>query len=388
MEFNDLINNVSVQKFFGIVDVSKISNETMELIRLLEYCKFNKDVNIVTYGAEAEDGMYIIISGSATVLSSSNKIIGKMKSGGFVGEMALISGKKRSATVRADEPLQAVRISRTLFNDVVKKNPDCYAVFMETLYANLTNVISEQQRLKAELDIAKKIQESSLPKKFDNLGIEICATMTPAKEVGGDFYDIFKVDDRHICMLIADVSGKGISAALFMLMAKTVIKNYAKLNIPVNEVFEHANNELCENNDANMFVTSFMGILNTETGEFRYVNAGHNLPIILKEGSSAEFIQAKPGFVLAGMENIKYKESTMQLGKGDAIFMYTDGVTEAQNKNDELFSDERLLGLFESKDYNKMAVRDILADVHAEIDKHSFDIEQSDDITMLMFRRS
>lgn len=388
MEFNDLINNVSVQKFFGIVDISKIPNETMELIRLLEYCKFNKDENIVAYGAEAEDGMYIIISGSATVLSSSNKIIGKMKSGGFVGEMALISGKKRSATVRADEPLQAVRISRALFNDVVKKNPDCYAVFMETLYANLTNVISEQQRLKAELDIAKKIQESSLPKKFDNLGIEICATMTPAKEVGGDFYDIFKVDDRHICMLIADVSGKGISAALFMLMAKTVIKNYAKLNIPVNEVFEHANNELCENNDANMFVTSFMGILNTETGEFRYVNAGHNLPIILKEGSRAEFIQAKPGFVLAGMENIKYKESAMQLGKGDAIFMYTDGVTEAQDKNDELFSDERLLGLFETKAYNKMAVRDILADVHAEIDKHSFGIEQSDDITMLMFRRS
>ena len=388
MEFNDLINNVSVQKFFGIADISKIPNETMELIRLLEYCKFDKDENIVTYGAEAEDGMYIIISGSATVLSSSNKIIGKMKSGGFVGEMALISGKKRSATVRADEPLQAVRISRALFNDVVKKNPDCYAVFMETLYANLTNVISEQQRLKAELDIAKKIQESSLPKKFDNLGIEICATMTPAKEVGGDFYDIFKVDDRHICMLIADVSGKGISAALFMLMAKTVIKNYAKLNIPVNEVFEHANNELCENNDANMFVTSFMGILNTETGEFRYVNAGHNLPIILKEGSRAEFIQAKPGFVLAGMENIKYKESAMQLGKGDAIFMYTDGVTEAQDKNDELFSDERLLGLFETKAYNKMAVRDILADVHAEIDKHSFGIEQSDDITMLMFRRS
>ena len=168
MEFNDLINNVSVQKFFGIADISKIPNETMELIRLLEYCKFNKDENIVEYGAEAEDGMYIIISGSATVLSSSNKIIGKMKSGGFVGEMALISGKKRSATVRVDEPLQAVRISRALFNDVVKKNPDCYAVFMETLYANLTNVISEPQRLKAELDIAKKIQESTLPKNYDS----------------------------------------------------------------------------------------------------------------------------------------------------------------------------------------------------------------------------
>lgn len=388
MEINDLINNTSVQKFFGITNNKEISNETMELIGLLEYCKFNKGENIVSYGADAEDGMYIIISGNATVLSENNKVIGKMKNGGFVGEMALISGKKRSATVRADDELQAVRISRPLFNDVVKKNPECYAVFMETLYANLTNVISEQQRLKAELDVASKIQESSLPKKFSNEGIEICATMHPAKEVGGDFYDIFNIDEKHICVLVADVSGKGISAALFMLMAKTVIKNYAKLNIPVNEVFERANNELCENNEANMFVTAFMGILNTEQGEFKYVNAGHNLPIILSGENKPEFIQAKPGFVLAGMENIKYKECEIKLGKNDAIFMYTDGVTEAQNVNDELFSDERLLKLFNERNYKKMPVKDVLTDIQNEINQYSFGIEQSDDITMLMFRIS
>ena len=388
MEINDLINNTSVQKFFGITNIAEISNETMELIRLLEYCKFDKGENMVSCGADAEDGMYIIINGNATVLSQNNKVIGKMHSGGFVGEMALISGKKRSATVRADDELQAVRISRPLFNDVVKKNPECYTVFMETLYANLTNVISEQQRIKAELDVASQIQESSLPKKFNNIGIEICATMHPAKEVGGDFYDIFNIDDKHVCVLVADVSGKGISASLFMLMAKMVIKNYAKLNIPVNEVFERANNELYENNEANMFVTSFMGILNTENGEFRYVNAGHNLPIILKGESKPEFIQAKPGFVLAGMENIKYKECEIKLDKNDAIFMYTDGVTEAQNKNDELFSDERLLKLFENRNYKEMPVKDVLVDIQNEITKYSLGIEQSDDITMLMFRIS
>lgn len=388
MEFNDLIKNVSIRKFFGVENENEIASETLKLINLLEYCKFSKGEDIVIYGADAEDGMYIIISGNATVFSQNGKVIGKMQSGGFVGEMALISGKKRGATVRADNELEAVRISRTLFNEVVKKNPECYAVFMETLYANLTGVISEQQRVKAELDVASKIQESSLPKKFDGFGIEVCALMNPAKTVSGDFYDIFRIDNSHICLIIADVSGKGISASLFMLMAKMVIKNYAKLNIPISEVLERANNELCENNDANMFVTVFIGVFNIETGEFRYANAGHNLPVVLKHNQNAEFIKAYPGFVLAGMENMKYKEFTITLDKNDAIYMYTDGVTEAQNVNDELFSDERLIKLFNEKDYNKMSVKEVLEDVRKEISNFCIDAEQSDDITMLMFRRN
>lgn len=387
MKFDDLINNESVRKFFRIEEGREVSNETMNLIKLLEYCKFSKGENIVTYGMPAEDGMYIIISGSATVFSEKGKIIGKMESDGFVGEMALISGKGRSATVRADNELEAVRISRTLFKDVVKQNPDCYAAFMETIYANLTNVISDQQRIKAELDIASKIQDSSLPKKFDDFGIEIQAIMHPAKEVGGDFYDIFKIDDNHICVIIADVSGKGVSAALFMFMAKMVIKNYAKLNIPANEVFERANNELCENNEANMFVTAFMGIYNIETGELKCVNAGHNLPIILRAGKKAEFIEAEHGFILAGMENIKYNEFTINLDKNDAIFMYTDGVTEAQNEADELFSEDRLIKLFCNKHYGEWKVADVLCDIQKEISEYAGGVQQSDDITMLMFRR-
>lgn len=388
MEINDLIKNVSVCKFFGIENENEISAETMKLLNLLEYCKFSKGEDIVTYGADAEDGMYIIISGNATVLGEKGRVVGKMQSGGFVGEMALISGKTRGATVRADDDLETVRISRPLFNEVVKKNPDCYGVFMETLYSNLTSVITDQLRIKAELDIATKIQESSLTKKFDDFGVEVSAVMRPAREVSGDFYDIFKIDNSRICLIIADVSGKGISASLFMLMAKMVIKNYAKLNIPVNEVLERANNELCENNDANMFVTAFMGIFNIDTGEFKYANAGHNLPIILRHNQEAEFIKAYPGFVLAGMENMKYRECTITLDKNDAVYMYTDGVTEAQNIKDELFSDERLMKLFNEKSYSKMSVKDVLNDVQTEIDNYCADAEQSDDITMLMFRRS
>lgn len=386
MEYNSLINNVSIKKFFRIENDKEISAETMKLIDLLEYCKFHKGQDIVTYGMNADDGMYIIINGNATVLSEKGNVIGKMKSDGFVGEMALISGKGRSATVRADDDVETVRISRALFNDVVKKNPDCYAIFMETLYANLTNVITEQQKIKAELDIASKIQESSLPKKFADFDIEVYASMSPAKSVGGDFYDIFKIDNSHICLVIADVSGKGVSASLFMLMAKMVIKNLAKLNIPVSEVLEKANNELCENNDANMFVTAFVGIYDTDTREFKYANAGHNLPIILRNGEEPQFIEVSPGFVLAGIENIKYKEFVTVLGKKDAIYMYTDGVTEAQNINDELFSEERLMGLFKNRNYSTLKVKDVLADIKNEISEYTIGAEQSDDITMLMFR--
>ncbi len=388
MDINELIKNVSVRKFFGIESDDNISDETMKLLGLLEYCKFSKGEDIVTYGDSAEDGMYIIINGNATVLGAKGRVAGKMESGGFVGEMALISGKTRGATVRADDELEAVRIPRPLFNEVVKKNPDCYGVFMETLYSNLTSVITDQLRIKAELDIATKIQESSLTKKFDDFGIEAYAVMRPAREVSGDFYDIFKIDNSRVCLIIADVSGKGISAALFMLMAKMIIKNYAKLNIPVNEVLERANNELCENNDANMFVTAFIGIFNTDTGEFRYANAGHNLPIVLSQSQGADFIMAYPGFVLAGMENMKYKESTITLDKNDAIYMYTDGVTEAQNVKDELFSDERLIKLFKEKNYARMNVKDVLTDVQTEIDNYCAEAEQSDDITMLMFKWS
>lgn len=386
MEYNSLINNVSIKKFFRIENDKEISAETMKLIDLLEYCKFHKGQDIVTYGMNADDGMYIIINGNATVLSEKGNVIGKMKSGGFVGEMALISGKGRSATVRADDDVEAVRISRALFDDVVKKNPDCYAIFMETLYANLTNVITEQQKIKAELEIASKIQESSLPKKFNDFDIETYALMSPAKSVGGDFYDIFKIDNSHTCLVIADVSGKGISASLFMLMAKMVIKNLAKLNIPVNEILERANNELCENNDANMFVTVFIGVYDSNNGEFKYANAGHNLPIVLSQEKEPKFIDATSGFVLAGIENIKYQEFSTVLNKNDAIFMYTDGVTEAQNSYDELFSEERLISLFKNKNYNELNVKDILIDVKDEISKFSACVEQSDDITMLMFR--
>jgi len=383
----DLLSNESIIKFFQIEDVNNVSKEKMELIKLLEYCYYKDGENIVTYGANAEDGMYIILNGTGNVFSEKGKLISTIKVGDFVGEMALISGKPRSATVQAAGEVEAVRISRPLFNKVVKKNPECYGVLMATLYENLTNVISERQRIKAELDIAAKIQASALPKKFENFGVETFATMKPSREVGGDFYDIFKIDDTHVCFIIADVSGKGVSAALFMLMAKTMLKNYAKSNLKLNEIFEATNNELCENNDANMFVTAFMGVLNTETYEFEYVNAGHNLPIIYKaKNDEVQWLKAKPGFVLAGLEGMKYQCDSVMLDDDDVIFMYTDGVTEAQDIKDTLFSDERLLSVFDEKNFAKQSIKNILEDMDVKIKEFAGEAEQADDITMLAFR--
>ncbi len=386
MELKELLTNGTLKNFFQIQHDNDISEETLNIVRLLEQCHYKVGENIVTYGASADDGMYIIIKGTATVFSENGNIIGNMKSGGFVGEMALISGKKRSATVKADGDLEAVRIPRNLFNEIIKRNPDCYAVFMETLYANLTNVISEQQRVKAELDVARKIQLSALPMNFNDFGVEVFATMSPAKAVGGDFYDIFRIDDKRVCMIIADVSGKGISAALFMFMSKMIIKNYAKMGMTPNEVLRRANNELCEHNDANMFVTVFIGVLNTETGKFIYANAGHNPPILMSSDGKCEVLNVKPGFVLAGIEDINYIEESIELGGKDALFMYTDGVTEAQNRNDELFSDSRLISVLEKSNVKGRKIEEILKDVSAEIKLFTEDAGQSDDITMLAFR--
>jgi len=383
----ELLANESIRNFFQIEDIEEVSQEKLELINLLEHCHYNDGENIVEYGAGAEDGMYIIIHGKGNVFNEQGKLIGSIKVGDFVGEMALISGKSRSATVQASGEVDAARISRGLFNDVVKKNPECYAVLMATLYNNITSVVYERQRIKAELDVAAKIQVSSLSKHFDDFGVESYATMKPAREVGGDFYDIFKLDDKRICFIMADVSGKGIAAALFMLMSKTLLKNYAKSTLKPNEIFEIVNNELCESNEANMFVTVFMGIFNTETYEFQYVNAGHNRPVIYKASKDeSEYLNLKPGFVLVGLEGMKYQYDSITLEKDDVVFMYTDGVTEAQDIEDNLFSDEKLLGIFNEKGYGKKPIKDILADMDERILEFAGEAEQADDITMLAFR--
>ena len=253
---------------------------------------------------------------------------------------------------------------------------------------NIQSITAEKERIGAELDVATKIQASMLPCIFpafpDRVEFDIYASMLPAKEVGGDFYDFFLINDTNLAVVIADVSGKGVPAALFMVIAKTLIKNNAQYGKSPKEIFETVNNQLCEGNEANMFVTAFMGILEISTGKFTYVNAGHNPPVIKKAEDNYEWLITKPGFVLAGMEDMRYRQDEIVLEQGDTLYMYTDGVTEATNAENELFTDPRLLAVLNKhKDDN---LSELLHCVKNEIDLFVKDAPQFDDITMLALK--
>ena len=243
----------------------------------------------------------------------------------------------------------------------------------------------ERQRISTELDVATQIQADMLPRIFpafpERDEFDIYAAMNPAKEVGGDFYDFFMVDDKHLAIVMADVSGKGVPAALFMVIGKTLIKDHTKPQRDLGEVFTEVNDLLCESNRAGLFITAFEGVLNLVTGEFRFVNAGHELPFIARSGSSYEPYKIRAGLVLAGMEGIQYQGGSIQLSPGDKIFQYTDGVTEATNAAQELYGMERLKEVL--KQNTDLPPMELLAAVKEDIDAFVGEAPQFDDITML-----
>ena len=251
--------------------------------------------------------------------------------------------------------------------------------------ATLKRYIAEAAaRIDKELEYAKQIQLSALPTNFpSNEEYEIYAQMIAAKEVGGDFYDFYKLNDTTVAFLAADVSGKGIPAAMFMMTAKTIIKDLAESGMAVNDIFTKANEKLCENNESGMFVTAWMGILDITTGKMQFANAGHNPPLLKRANGGFEYLKTRAGFVLAGMEGIRYRVGELTLSPGDRLFLYTDGVPEATNTENQLYGEDRLLDFM-----NKHASADateILPMLKANIDEFVGEAPQFDDITMLMF---
>lgn len=250
---------------------------------------------------------------------------------------------------------------------------------------NLTEVTAEKERIGAELDVAAHIQSSMLPCIFpafpERKEFQVYATMNPAKEVGGDFYDFFMIDEKHLAVVMADVSGKGVPAALFMVIGKTLIKDHTQPDISLGQVFGSVNNLLCASNSEDLFITAFEGVLNLETGQFRYVNAGHEEPYLCRAGESFEPYKVSPGFVLAGLENMQYKEGELQLHAGDRIYLYTDGVPEATNTENEQYGSRRLHQVLnKNKDSEP---EKLLAEVKADMDCFVGEAPQFDDVTML-----
>ena len=252
---------------------------------------------------------------------------------------------------------------------------------------DLTAFTAEKERIGAELSIAATIQENSLPDTFpafpDRKDFDIYALMNPAKEVGGDFYNYLLIDDDHLALVMADVSGKGVPAALFMMVSNILITNRAQMGGDPAEILRFVNENVCEHNKADMFVTVWLGILELSTGKLTAANAGHEDPVICRKGGEFEILKTKHGFVIGGMPGVKYKNDEIQLNKGDKLFLYTDGLPEATDQNTRMFTLDRMTEALNR--YKDKSPKEILDGVSNAVNSFVGDAPQFDDLTMLCF---
>ncbi len=256
---------------------------------------------------------------------------------------------------------------------------------IQNYISSITQITAEKERIKTELTLASLIQSSMLPHIFppfpNRKEFDLYASMDPAKEVGGDFYDFFLIDDDHLGIVMADVSGKGIPAALFMMVSKVILQSCAMLGRSAGEILTKTNEAICSNNQAGMFVTVWVGILEISTGKLTAANAGHEYPALRRANGSFELFRDKHGFVIGGMPGISYREYELHLDPGDKLFLYTDGVPEATNADSELFGTDRMIAaLNEEKDQTP---KQVLEGVRRAVDSFVQEAEQFDDLTML-----
>jgi sigma-B regulation protein RsbU (phosphoserine phosphatase) len=244
---------------------------------------------------------------------------------------------------------------------------------------------AENERSGAELSLATRIQADMLPNIFpafpEHTEFDIYATMDPAKEVGGDFYDYFLIDEDHLCMFIADVSGKGVPAALFMMASMIILANNAQMGKTPAQILHDTNAAICANNREEMFVTVWLGILELSTGKLTAANAGHEYPAIKKPNGSFELLKDKHGFVIGGMDGAKYKEYEINMEPDTKLFVYTDGVPEATSADKELFGTDRMLDALNAA--RDASPKEILENVRKSVDGFVKDAEQFDDLTMM-----
>ncbi|MEW6076277.1 MAG: SpoIIE family protein phosphatase [Thermodesulfobacteriota bacterium] len=254
----------------------------------------------------------------------------------------------------------------------------------------LTETTAARERMESELKIAHDIQMSILPKTFPPFPtrdeFDLYALIAPAREVGGDFYDFFQLNENTLCFVIGDVSGKGVPAALFMAITKTLIKSFARGDVSPDEILSHVNGELAADNEACMFVTLFCGLLDMTSGEIRYANAGHNPPVLIKRNGGVEWLPRAASLVAGAMPEVEFQCERLRLGPGDNLFLYTDGVTEAMNKAEEFFSEESLIG--ELAGAADLSIREAIEKIMNAVHRFSDGAPQSDDITMMMIRYS
>ena len=304
----------------------------------------------------------------------------------FCRRISSYSRKEKESTENDDKmtELNEAHFGKDEIGDLVKSFNS-----METALAkqmeDIAVMSAERERTHAELSVATRIQADMLPTDFPERGdLSLFAAMTPAKEVGGDFYDFFMTDDDHIGLVMADVSGKGVPAALFMVIAKTLIKNRAEMGGTPAGILESVNDQLCENNASGLFVTVWFGILEISTGKMNVCNAGHEYPALRRKDGEFELIRSEQLPPLAAMEGMEYENMEIDLNKGDELFLYTDGVPDAKNASGGHLGMDKMLEILNR--YKGLPLEEQVGSMKREIDEFTGGGDPFDDITMLMVR--
>lgn len=291
----------------------------------------------------------------------------------------LLDGENRYLKVFIYYYVPRAAIITILFFISNSLNNRTYRLLVDEIKVN-----SEQEKTKTELEVARDIQLSTVPEEFTaTKDVEIQAELKPAKEVGGDFYDYFVLDNDHVALVIGDVSGKGIPAAMFMMKTITCFKNYIGVDKSPAEILKLVNKTIYQGNESHMFVTCFLAIINTKTGKMRFANAGHNHPIVGQK-KNYKYLGCQSGFVLGGLEEAFVVDEEITLNNGDTITLYTDGITEAMNKNRELYGEKKLLELFNKREYSCLI--ELHHELKDDISVFTNGAEQSDDITYLTLK--
>jgi sigma-B regulation protein RsbU (phosphoserine phosphatase) len=321
------------------------------------------------------------------MLPEINKVI---RQGEVIGEMGIFSPyKQRTASAVCEEDVEAYTMGKDEVINFFGKDPamaiDLIQLSIKRFIENLKAETVARERIESELRIAQEIQASMLPSVFpQRKEFELFAMMDPAKEVGGDFYDFFFVDDKRLCFVIGDVSGKGVPAALFMAISKTLIKTEAKQGLSTDEVLTVVNSILAQDNQTCLFVTVFCAILDIETGEVEFANGGHNPPLVCNSSGCYDYMKMACGFVIGVMDKMKCEKQRLTLKPGDMIFLYTDGVTEAMDPDKQQFGEHRLKEILSN--HTDKDIKGLIDSMRQEVLSFVRGAPQSDDITMLALR--
>jgi phosphoserine phosphatase RsbU/P len=349
---------------------------------------FRKGEYLFKIGDRAER-LFYILKGQIRLPELNRSV----KAGQVIGEMGLFSpSKQRSATAFAEEDVETYTMGGDQVRRLMSRDPELATNLLEVIIKRMMEHLKAEaearERINAELRIARDIQSSMLPRVFPPFPgrkeFELYAVMEPANEVGGDLYDFFFVDENRLCVLVGDVSGKGVPAALLMALTKTLLRSEATRGYSASEILARVNNALCAENDEGMFVTVFCLLLNTQTGEAEYCTAGHNPPLLCSNDGAAEFLQAEPGSVVGFQENVTYRSSIIHFKRGELLLLYTDGVTEAENPKQELFSEDRFRSCVAA--LHGQGVRELIDGVKNDLALHTQGHPPSDDLTLLALK--